>query len=126
MISDEVSCNQDLRVGLRRCKYTICITPSSLEEKLKWIFNVYDKDACGTLDPEEIGDAVRGLFAMVGMEEIPEDILEIRSRELREAIDVDGDGQITKEEFIKNAMTCEFICDLMQIGALGDENEDED
>ena len=34
---------------------------------------------------------------------------------MSEAIDVDGDGEITKEEFIKNAMECEFICDMLQV-----------
>ena len=64
-----------------------------------------------------------GLFTMVGMEEIPEDIMVIRTKELLDIIDVDGDGEITKDEFIKNAMTCDFVCDMMQIGAL-DEFED--
>ena len=34
---------------------------------------------------------------------------------MSEAIDVDGDGEITKEEFIKNAMECEFVCDMLQV-----------
>ena len=45
-------------------------------------------------------------------------------QEMTDAIDVDGDGDITKEEFIKNAMECEFVCDMLQV-AIGD-NEDDD
>ena len=32
------------------------------------------------------------------------------------AIDVDGDREITKQEFIKNAKGCEFIAFLFQLG----------
>ena len=45
---------------------------------------------------------------------------------MSEAIDVDGDGEITKDEFIKNAMECEFVCDMLQVGIAGDESDDSD
>ena len=32
------------------------------------------------------------------------------------AIDVDGDGEITKDEFIKSALSCEFIHDMLIVG----------
>ena len=44
---------------------------------------------------------------------------------MTEAIDVDGDGDITKDEFIKNAMECEFVCDMLQV-AIGDNEDDEE
>ena len=46
-------------------------------------------------------------------------------QEMTDAIDVDGDGDITKEEFIKNAMECEFVCDMLQV-AIGDNEDDEE
>ena len=97
-------------------------TLNSLEDKLNWIFNVYDKDGGGTIDPQELRDIVNGLFSMAGID-VPEEILDIRSKEMSEIIDVDGDGEITKEEFIKNALTCEFICDMLQVG-IGDMDDD--
>ena len=42
-----------------------------------------------------------------------EDILVDRLEEMLDAIDIDGDGEIEKEEFIKNAMNCHFICDIV-------------
>ena len=37
------------------------------EEKLKWIFNVFDKDGGGSIDAKEIQWMVSGLFAMAGV-----------------------------------------------------------
>ena len=37
------------------------------EEKLKWIFNVFDKDGGGSIDAGEIQEMVGGLFAMAGV-----------------------------------------------------------
>ena len=83
-----------------------CLT--SPEEKLNWIFDVFDKDCGGTIDHEEASDVVKSLFHMSGIALEENDLAE-RMEEMIRAIDVDGDGEITKEEFIKNALSCEFI-----------------
>ena len=44
---------------------------------------------------------------------------------MRAIIDIDGDGVLTKEEFIKHAMECEFVSDMLVVG-FDDEDEDED
>lgn len=89
-----------------------CLT--SPEEKLNWIFDVFDKDCGGTIDPDESRDVVKSLFQMAGIE-LEEEILAQRMEEMLKAIDVDGDGEITKDEFIKNALTCEFIRDMLTV-----------
>ena len=85
---------------------------SSPREKLNWIFNVFDKDGGGIIDHKEMREVVLGLFTMAGIR-IHKDILVDRLQEMLEDIDVDGDGEIEKEEFIKNAMNCDFICDIV-------------
>ena len=50
-------------------------------------------------------------------------MLEERSKEILDMCDVDGDGEISKEEFIKHSLTCDFICDMIQIM---DNDEEED
>lgn len=45
---------------------------------------------------------------------------------MRTVIDTDGDGELTKEEFIKNAMKCEFVCDMLAVGFEDEEDDDED
>ena len=89
------------------------VTLASPREKLSWIFSVFDKDGGGVIDHKEMRDVVIGLFTMAGIR-IHEDILVDRLKEMFEAIDIDGDGEIEKEEFIKNAMKCGFICDIVK------------
>ena len=89
------------------------VTLASPREKLSWIFNVFDKDGGGIIDHKEMRDVVLGLFTMAGIR-INEDILADRLKEMLEAIDMDGDGEIEKEEFIKNAMKCGFIKDIVK------------
>ena len=88
---------------------------------------MYDKDAGGTIDPSEMKDVVTGLYTMMGIE-VPEEILEIRSKEILDICDIDGDGEISKEEFITHSLTCDFICDMLQVmeDDEGDGFEDED
>ena len=51
----------------------------TLEDKLNWIFDVFDRDGGGTIDPAELRDIVRGLFCLAGIE-APDEILDIRSQ----------------------------------------------
>ena len=51
----------------------------TLEDKLNWIFDVFDRDGGGTIDPAELRDIVRGLFCLAGIE-APDEILDVRSK----------------------------------------------
>ena len=96
-------------------EYIIAVDAVSLvspQEKLNWIFNVFDKDGGGSIDRKEMRDVVLGLFTLVGIK-IHEDILVDRLQEMLESIDIDGDGEIEKEEFVRNAMKCQFISDIV-------------
>ena len=45
--------------------------------------------------------------------QVPDDILDERTKEILEIVDIDGDGEISKEEFVNKAMTCEFISSML-------------
>ena len=73
---------------------------------------------------------VSGLYTMVGMEvdawivtmitinfwaQVPDDVLNERTKEILEIVDIDGDGEISKEEFVSKAMACEFISNMLEM-----------
>ena len=85
---------------------------NSTEDKLKWMFDVFDKDGGGSISAEEIDALLQGLFEMSG-QDFEENDLENVTRDIMEAIDADGDGEVTKDEFIENAMKCQFIAGML-------------
>jgi len=84
----------------------------SVEDKLSWIFTAFDSDGGGSIDYDEITDICRGLFRLAGIEE-DEDLLASCVTDVRATIDGDGDGDISKEEFVTNAMQSKFIANLL-------------
>ena len=83
------------------------------EDKLGWMFDAFDEDGGGTVDAEEIHNIVVGLFRLGGIEE-DEDLLAACVLDVIEAVDQQGDGEISKEEFVKNAMNCKFIFNMLK------------
>ena len=83
------------------------------EEKLNWIFMAFDADGGGSIDVEEIKDIVLWMFRFAGIEEDP-DLVASCIIDVRAMIDVDQDGDISKEEFIENAMKSAFIADILR------------
>ena len=80
--------------------------------KLTWIFNVFDEDGGGSIDIDEVIKLVIGLTTLNGIE-VEKQVLLTCVQDILEAIDVDGDGDITKEEFVNNAMKSDFIRNLL-------------
>jgi len=83
------------------------------EDKLNWIFMAFDQDGGGFIDGHEIRDIVVCLFRFAKMEE-DADLLQACVEDLQCIIDKDGDGDISKEEFVKNAANCKFITNLLE------------
>ena len=82
------------------------------EAKLRWIFNVFDRDSSGLIDGQEIEAMLKGLFAMAGIE-YDEDDIKRCLKEIMRACDDDGDGAITKDEFVRNALKSMFIRSIL-------------
>ena len=47
--------------------------------------------------------------------QVPDDILSERTKEILDIVDIDGDGEISKEEFVNKAMACEFISSMLEM-----------
>jgi Ca2+-binding EF-hand superfamily protein len=86
------------------------------EEKLNWIFTAFDEDGGGSIDVEEIREIVLGCFRMAGLEE-DDELLPSCVEDVRMSIDIDGDGDISKDEFVKNALNNKFISRLLKYKA---------
>ena len=82
------------------------------QEKLCWVFNVFDADGSGTINAEEIRAMLAGLFEMAGAE-VEEEELAVACGDVMAAIDGDGDGEVTREEWVRNAMASQYIASLL-------------
>ena len=79
----------------------------------EWIFKVFDEDGGGTIDIDELIKIVIGLFNMNG-ESLDREVILACVIELMDIIDEDGNGEITRDEFIQNGMRSGFIRNLME------------
>ena len=77
------------------------------------MFTAFDGDGGGSIDVGEIKDIVIGLFRLAGIEE-DDVLLDTCVTDVLEAVDKDGDGDISKEEFVKNAMQSKFIFNMLK------------
>ena len=89
-----------------------CTSLAQPQEKTSWILNVFDEDGGGSIDIDEVIKLVIGLANMGGVEAEREDLLAC-VQDILEAIDVDRDGDITREEFVNNAMKSSFIRNML-------------
>merc|ERR1712187_564509 len=67
--------------------------------EFKEAFSLFDKDGDGTITTKELGTVIRHVMTNLGEKLTDEEVDEM----IREA-DVDGDGQINYEEFVKMMM----------------------
>ena len=110
------------RGALTFFQYMTVKTAPKLEnsgEKLTWIFNAFDEDGGGTIEHDEINKLVDAVIRMSGRWEDNEDTKEevqLCVDEVMESIDENGDGVITREEFVENALKSEFIQEIIELG----------
>ena len=62
-------------------------------------FNLYDKDGSGGLQRNEIEEIVGNVYSTrSGVQSRQDKPLDIRSKQILDGMDVDGDGNVTKDE----------------------------
>ena len=86
---------------------------TEIEDKLEWIFKIFDQDGAGYIDVLELQDVIEGVYRMVGKPVDKDEVMDCIA-EIRYAIDDDRDWKITKEEFVTNGIKSKFILQLLE------------
>ena len=84
------------------------------EEKLTWAFRMYDVDGNGVIDPEEMLKVVKAIYGMLRQDATePMSMAEERARKIFLRMDVNRDGQLTEEEFLRGCLGDDELSKLL-------------
>ncbi|XP_036390485.1 guanylyl cyclase-activating protein 2-like [Megalops cyprinoides] len=91
----------------------------NLEHKLRWSFKVYDKDGNGYVDRNELREIIDSICRLKRSCRRDSDCELLKTDEICERIfqvvDLNGDGQITLEEFLDGAQKDEWVMKMLQL-----------
>uniref|UniRef100_A0A8C4RNZ1 Guanylate cyclase activator 1C n=1 Tax=Erpetoichthys calabaricus TaxID=27687 RepID=A0A8C4RNZ1_ERPCA len=86
------------------------ILKGKIDQKLKWYFKLYDVDGNGKIDRDELLSIFKAVQAINRQTDMsPEEITNL----VFEKIDVNGDGELTLEEFIDGTQQSDEIMDIV-------------
>ncbi|KAG8576486.1 guanylyl cyclase-activating protein 1-like [Hyla sarda] len=82
-----------------------------IEQKLRWYFKLYDVDGNGCIDRHELLNIIKAVRAINGCDHdtTPEEF----TNRVFDKIDVNGDGELSLEEFVEGARKDEEFMDVM-------------
>merc|ERR1719430_1650313 len=85
------------------------------EEKLNWAFSMYDVDGNGGIDLVEMTNLVKSIYQVMGPNKGKErmESAEERARTIFKKMDRDGDGEVTREEFVQTCLIDKGLIELL-------------
>ena len=93
------------------------------EEKLKWVFKLYDVDGNGTISQNEMTKVVQSMYDMLTPEESKTgERANEKAKEVFQQLDLNGDLVLSEDEFVRGCMTNEGLKSLLT-GLVVDNNE---
>ncbi|XP_072327324.1 guanylyl cyclase-activating protein 1-like [Scyliorhinus torazame] len=82
-----------------------------MEQKLRWYFKLYDVDGNGCIDRHELLNIIKAIRAINGCDQ---DIsAEEFTNQVFDSIDINGDGELSLEEFVEGAKKDKQFSDVM-------------
>merc|ERR1711923_656091 len=92
------------------------------EEKLKWAFSMYDVDGNGWIDLPEMTRIVKSIYNMMGPNQVAMDQFEspeARAEGIFRRMDVNSDGKVTRQEFVRCCLEDQKLIELLTPHAAG-------
>uniref|UniRef100_A0A3Q2ZJE0 Guanylate cyclase activator 1Aa n=1 Tax=Hippocampus comes TaxID=109280 RepID=A0A3Q2ZJE0_HIPCM len=83
-----------------------------MEHKLRWYFKLYDVDGNGCIDRHELLNIIKAIRAITGNEN-QEVTAEDFTNSVFDRIDINGDGELSLEEFVAGARSDDDFMEVM-------------
>ena len=80
---------------------TNCINTTMLEEKLHWVFQMYDKDGSDSIQLGEMVEIFSTLYLCEGLDK---DLAVERAEQVFNLLDANNDGDVTEDEFVQGCL----------------------
>ena len=84
----------------------VFIVKGSKDDRLRWIFSLYDTDDSGTIDLEELTSVLKLVESMKSSEKTEiekQEIARVKAKKMMERLDSDGNAELDFEEFRQGA-----------------------
>ena len=107
------SFDKDKNGSLDFCEFILaihCTSNCSPEDKLHWVFQLYDKDSSGSIT---MGEMIQVFATLYENEGLDEKIAVERAEKIFSSLDINNDGDISEEEFVKGCMEDEEMVKML-------------